>query len=246
MKGYKQKPLLIEIFALIYLLNPIGNLISVIYLNTTNSPMHNFKTLLALASQGNVIIILNIIFWLSALPLSYGLFKVRLWAWYYFLVHSIGMVILSLFGSDFKIHFSFATIVNVLFLIPIGYFISNEIRTPYFNPRVRWWEQSKRFIHDLKIIIEGKEYETYDISQTGVFIKSDVEGEFNIGELAQMTLIIEDKTINCFSEIRWVNNDKTKYPKGYGVKFEKIARKDRQIIKDFIKLLQKVGKQESR
>lgn len=247
MEGYKQKPLLIEIFSLIYLLNPIGNIILILFVNTSDTPLGNLNKLIFFIAKGNIIVILNIIFWLSAIPLAYGLYKVRLWAWYYFLIHSIGMVILSLFGNDYNIHFNISTIMNCVFLIPIGYFISKEIRTPYFNPRVRWWEQAKRFQHEVKIIIEGKEYKTYDISVNGAFIINESGNtEFEIDELIPIIIELDNKKINCFADIRWINKSKEKYPIGYGIKFDKLTFQDKQELKSFIKLLEELGKKESR
>lgn len=246
MEGYKQKPLLIEIFSLIYLLNPIGNILLILFVNTSDTPMGNLNKLLLFISQGNIIVILNVIFWFSALPLAYGLYKVRLWAWYYFLIHSVGMVILSLFGNDYRIHFNASTIINCIFLIPIGYFISKEIRTPYFNPRVRWWEQAKRFQHEAKIIIEGNEYKTYDISVAGAFLITEGKNQFEIGELVPIIIILDNETINCFAEVRWLNNEKNKYPIGCGIKFDKMNIKDKGKVKSYIKLLEELGKKELR
>ncbi|HOJ64451.1 MAG TPA: PilZ domain-containing protein [Spirochaetota bacterium] len=246
MEGYKEKPLLIEIFSLIYLLNPIGNILLILFVNTSDTPLGNLNKLLLFISQGNIIVILNVIFWFSALPLAYGLYKVRLWAWYYFLIHSVGMVILSLFGNDYRIHFNASTIINCVFLIPIGYFISKEIRTPYFNPRVRWWEQAKRFQHEAKIIIEGNEYKTYDLSIAGAFVIDEGKAGLEIGELLPIILVIDNETINCFAEVRWVNNSSNRYPVGFGIKFDRLSIKDKAKLKAYIKLLQELGKKESR
>ncbi|HPO50199.1 MAG TPA: PilZ domain-containing protein, partial [Spirochaetota bacterium] len=126
----------------------------------------------------------------------------------------------SLLGSDYKIHFSSATIINLVFLIPIGYFISHEIRTVYFNPRVRWWEQSKRFLHEIKVEVEGKAYSTFDLSETGAFIVDTKELNLEMNEIFPVVIDIDDKKISCFAEVRWLNDQKGKYPAGYGIKFD--------------------------
>lgn len=245
MEGYKKKPVLIEVFALLYLLNPIGNLLFVWFLNSQYSFTEVMGMLLELLKRGNVIFILMLIFWLSAIPLSIGLYRVRLWAWYYFIIHSTGMFVLSMFGSGhFRI--SYATIVNLLFLLPIGYFISKEIRVPYFNPRMRWWEQSTRFLHDVKLKISGKVCTTYDFSENGAFISDDNAGSLSIGETVPAEIDLEKTIINCFADIRWINLKKSRYPVGYGIKFEKINPKDRTTLRNYIQRIIRTGKEESR
>lgn len=245
MEGFKKKPVLIEVFALLYLLNPIGNLLFVWLLNSQYSFSEVMGMLLELVKRGNVIFILMLIFWLSAIPLSVGLYRVRLWAWYYFIIHSTGMFVLSMFGSGhFRI--SYATIVNLLFLLPIGYFISKEIRVPYFNPRMRWWEQSVRFLHDVKLKISGKVCDTYDFSEDGAFIVDDHAGNLSIGETIPAEIDLEKTVINCFADIRWINLKKSRYPVGYGIKFEKINPKDKAAMRSYIQKVIRAGKEESR
>lgn len=245
MEGYKKKPVLIEVFALLYLLNPIGNLLFVWFLNSQYSFTEVMGMLLELLKRGNVIFILMLIFWLSAIPLSIGLYKVRLWAWYYFIIHSTGMFVLSMFGSGhFRI--SYATIVNILFLLPIGYFISKSIRVPYFNPRMRWWEQSTRFLHDVKLKLSGKVCDTYDFSEDGAFINDEAAGSLSIGETLPVEIDLDKTVINCFADIRWINLKKSRYPVGYGIKFEKISPKDRTALRNYIQTIIRSGKEESR
>ena len=241
--GYKSKPVLIEIFALMYLLNPIGNLLSLLYFNMQNTPYQNLMMLLHSISSGSVIVIINVLLWLSAIPLAFGLYRVHLWAWYYFIIHSISMVIISLFDGQGQFSPSIATIINIVFLVPIGYFISKEIRTPYFNPSTRWWKQATRFHHEINIIIEGKKFETYDLSDTGAFIMSDVDAGFLIKELYPISVELPSGSIQCFAEIIWHKVEGTAdHPAGYGIKFTKLSFVDKQTIKKYIASLQSIGK----
>ena len=245
MEGYKKKPVLIEVFALLYLLNPIGNLLFVWFLNSQYSFMEVTGMLLELLRRGNIIFILMLIFWLSAIPLSIGLYKVRLWAWYYFIIHSVGMFVLSMFGSGhFRI--SYATIVNIIFLLPIGYFISKDIRVPYFNPRILWWNKFTLFLHDDQLKISGKASDTYDFSEDGAFIKDEAAGSLSIGETIPVEIDLEKTVINCYADIRWINLKQSRYPVGYGIKFEKISPKDKKLMRDYIQTVIRSGKEESR
>lgn len=246
MKGYKKKPLLIEVFALLYLLSPIGNILLVFIRNSHNSPLTNLKGIWDFIAVGNIVVILNVILWISAIPLSYGLYKVRLWAWYYFLIHAISMVALSFFNTDYDFNLSVVPLLNTVFLIPIGYFISKEIRTPYFNPRVRWWEQSIRFKHEVEIMIDEKPHFTFDISDTGAFVIDNGKILFKVGKSIPVEIHIDDISINCKAEIRWINTNKGKHPKGFGIKFLKLAKHDTKLLKAFHNLLVKQGKEKTR
>ena len=185
-------------------------------------------------------------FWILAVPLSIGLFRVRLWAWYFFLFHSVGMIVLNFFGNDYRIHLTPAPFINLLFLIPIGFFISKEIRTPYFNPRVRWWEQSSRFFHKVKVIIVGKQFSTFDISETGAFVTDEGQADVEVGELIPLKIFTDEFKIDCYAEVRWINTVKGKYPHGCGVKFYKMKLKDRLLLREYIKKIKTTGKAETR
>lgn len=246
MDGYRKKPILIEIFALLYLLNPIGNILLVIFMNSNYTPGENILRIWNFIAIGNIVVILNVIFWISAVPLSIGLYKVRLWAWYYFLFHSIGMIILNFFGNDGSVRVSFAPLINLVLLIPIGFFISKEIRTPYFNPRLRWWEQSSRFFHKVKMKIVNKQFYTYDISETGAFIMDEGQADVEVGELIPLIILTDSFKINCYAEVIWINPRQEKYPVGVGIKYYKLKIKDKLILRSFIKELKVKGQKEAR
>lgn len=247
MEGYKKKPVLIEVFALLYLLNPIGNLLFLWFLYSKMPITEIISRLAFMVASGHVMAILIIILWISAIPLAIGLYKVRLWAWYYFLVHSICTFVLSMFGGGFD-HFrlSYATLINAIFLVPIGFFISKEIRVPYFNPRVRWWEQSTRFLHDVKVKISGRATTTYDFSDTGAFISDENAASLSIGETLPVEIDLDKTLINCYADVRWINLKRGKYPVGYGIKFEKVTTKDTAAMRQYIQTIIRAGKEESR
>jgi hypothetical protein len=244
-EGYKKKPVMISIFALLYLLNPLGNILFNWFFTPRTSFPQVLENIANYIATGNLLVIVIVFLWLSAIPLSYGLYKVRLWAWYYFLLHSVSMFVVSLIGSN-GLTFSVASLINVVFLIPIGYFISREIRVPYFNPRVRWWEQSKRFLNEVKILLNEKALKTYDFSIKGAFIREENLSAYRISDLIPIEIDLNKAKINCFAYIRWINNENNHYPKGFGVKFEKLTPKDKSQIGNYIKNLIKEGKTLSR
>lgn len=246
MEGFKKKPVFIEIFALIYLLNPIGNLLYMLFWNSALTPGEVFEIFTGELAKGNIIFIVTLFLWISAIPLAYGLHKVRLWAWYYFLVHSISMVVLSIVDRS-NTTSVISLIINILFLLPIGYFISREIRTAYFNPRVRWWEQADRYQYAFKVIVDGVTYETFDFSMTGVFVKSDGKNMLPNKDSFKIKIIIDNSNVlECNAEIRWENTVEGSTPQGWGMKFLDMKRSDKMILKDFVEELEDAGKHSRR
>lgn len=243
MKGYKKKPVFIEVFAMIYLISPIINILNIAFFYKGYSAVDNLLRLKKLIMSGNIVVILNVIGWMSAIPLAIGLFKVRLWAWYYFILHSLGMLFLSFFTFQGSFHVSKASLINFLFLIPLGYYISREIRTPYFNPRVRWWEQAKRLKHNIDVMLHDKSFMTYDISLAGAFIITN--GEINLiqGDMVKCKLQYDNLSIETNAEIVWENAQESTLPIGYGIKFVDLNKTNKKLLDKLISKLLEEGKQ---
>ncbi len=251
MTGYKKKPFLIIIFSLIYLLNPIGNLLMIFISNTAKSPLAHFITIGKYIMTGDMLVISTIVLWIATFPLAYGLYKVRSWGWYYFLIHSVLIIFNSMIvrtTGGFTLSITPYFFVNLLALIPIGFFIRKEIRTPYLNPRVRWWEQAKRINHNIKVMVNQKEYSTYDISQTGVFIlMSDTSEHPNINDKVEIKLMLDSASVTCNSLVVWNKIKADEHiPAGIGVKFIKMNRNDKKTVSNFIITLISEGKKINR
>lgn len=246
--GYKKKPKFIIIFSFFYLLYPITNIVT--FLSTT-PPMVALNTFQDFILEKPMYMLLNILLWLATIPLSYGLFKVKKWAWFYFFIHAVLVIIMSLFSVvsikeniDVQPRFNIVFLVNLLILIPMVFFIKKEIRTPYLNPRVRWWEQSARVRHNLKIIYQNNEFETFDISKSGAFIlDKENKIEAYVEDIIPISLTLDNKIIKCYSEVVWVNQkEKNNLPKGIGIKFLNLKKEEIHQIKNFIKIIQTENK----
>lgn len=246
--GYKKKPKFIVIFSFFYLLYPIINIVAFL---STAPPMVALNTFQDFILEKPAYMLLNILLWLATIPLSFGLFKVKKWAWFYFFIHSILVIVMSLFSVvfikeniDVQPRFNMVFFVNLLILIPMAFFIKKEIRTPYLNPRVKWWEQSARVRHNLKIVYQNNEFETFDISESGAFIldkgnKIDAHSD----DIIPISLILDNKIIRCYSEVAWINQEeKSNLPKGVGIKFFNLKKEEIRQIKDFLKIIRTENK----
>lgn len=240
-KGYIKKPLLINLFSILYLLNPIYNLLLILFGKDGNMGANWGKFIHSL-SHGNMIVWINVILWISAIPLAVGLFLVKRWAWYYFIVQSLLMILVSFSDATGYIHISRSTLVNLLVLIPLAYFLRKEIRIPYFNPRVRWWQQSNRLKHSVHLSINNHELKTYDLSPEGAFIATEKHSHFEPEKQYPAVLTYGDQKINLTVEVRWIHPTDGEYPQGIGIAFKDISNADK---KSLISYIEKVQSQES-
>lgn len=178
---------------------------------------------------------------------GYGMYKVRPWGYYLVILHSLIVIVnntILLFrgisGTSLYLGITFNLIMLTIFFL----FLRKEIYSPYFNPRLRWWEQAKRFItKDLNVTIydEDKnlgEHIAFDLSETGVFVKIkdsiqtlNLEKKYNL-EIALNT----DSIVNVYAQAMWINNEeRPNIPIGVGFKFLSINRTTKKNIKNYIK-----------
>ncbi len=248
MDGYKKKPKFIVVFSLFYLLYPLINIIAFL---STQTPTIALSTFQALILEKPTYMLLNVILWLTTFPLCYGLFKVKRWAWFYFVIHAIFVITMSLFSvvfikedMDVQPKFNLVFFFNLLVLIPMILFIKKEIRTPYLNPRVKWWEQSTRVRHTVKVVYQNEEFKTFDISESGAFIL-DSESKIKVypQDIIPISLVLDNKIIKCYCEIAWINQgNRENIPTGMGIKFLNLKKEEIAQIKEFIGIIQTESK----
>jgi len=106
-------------------------------------------------------------------------------------------------------------------LIVILYFVRREVMTPYFNPRLRWWE-SDRVQLKTKADIERRDgtaiaAETLDISPTGVFLVTSET--VAAGESMDVTIAIGKESIKARARAVWTS-DGSRRPRGIGARFD--------------------------
>lgn len=257
--SYKKKPVLIQIISLLYLLSPLGNLLMTIFVSTKLTPLESVKRLFELAFiYRNPVVMVTLLLWATAIPLAIGLYQVKGWSWYLFMVHSVATFVVGFIKFKYEIQldsslaasyfFRFgiesSTIVNTLFLIPAGIFLHSEIRTPYFNPHLQWWQQKTRYKHEENVQINGSQYKTYDISETGAFIVCPEIPHFKEGQELRVMINLDNFHLKCHAEAIWENDGTNHYPMGYGIKFLDLRRLDRSKIRYFINNLKLQGKEE--
>lgn len=251
--SYKKKPVLIQVISLLYLFSPIGNLVMAVFFNPNLTARESIVKIYNLAFvQYNPVVIITLLLWAAAIPLAIGLYQVKIWSWYFFIVHAVVTFIVSFIRYKYNaaqeilffLEIDSSSVVNALFLIPAGIFLHSEIRTPYFNPHLRWWQQKTRYKHEETITINDTIYKTYDISETGAFIVCPEIAHFKENQRLSITINLDDFHLQCNAQAIWENDGTNHYPKGYGIKFLDLKKIDKLKIKYFIKTLQLQGKEE--
>jgi len=149
----------------------------------------------------------------------------------------IGYAVYTMFANfmmyqDGKLRSTSLLLANATGLAAILYFTRREIMSPYFSPRLRWWERQPRETIKLRVEIAGKKTivcETFDISASGCFLLTD--DDLSAGEeLAMKMHIGDDKPVEVNGTVMWVS-DGTKRPRGVGVKFARTPRDLKVAIK---------------
>ncbi len=172
---------------------------------------------------------------------GYGIFRVRLWGWWYFLLIMLSVVGWNIWAfASAPFH---TTVYQAAFYVFTGFSLGlvflllfREIRAPYFNPRLRWWQTPPRYA----VTIECPLGKILDIAIGGVFIESDLERELGGSETLRFTAF--DQEVEVEGSIVWVCPGGETKPKGFGLKFLEVPPPARKGLKLITKELKKLGK----
>lgn len=140
------------------------------------------------------------------------------------------------FATDFSfLTASMATLVFGALLTPL---YMGEVRELFLHPERRWWRSKARIALSLPVFVGDSEHkvngETYDISETGLFMRLSgedlaVDGTVNIcltlGELRQ---------IRCNAKVVRRSPAKGSYPAGVGLQFTDLHWRQRRELKHYL------------
>jgi hypothetical protein len=243
LQGFVRKPPLIVLFSILYFLLPAFNA-GALYFSSELGFLDFFRSLWRGAFvYWNPSITGAMLLWLTGPLIAAGLFRVRLWAWYLFLMHALATLAYSYFRfATGELLLSPAGLVNILVLAPAAFFLRKEIRKPYFHPGLRWWEQHPRLKESLTVRLSWNEFvfleTTYDLSPDGIFVQTDNLDDVAVGYFFNICLEFKDDIehpIYIQGIVVWINFTRGRNPCGYGVKFLGLANSQRQRIANFIK-----------
>lgn len=138
-------------------------------------------------------------------------------------------------------------LVNLVFFIPVIVLLRQKIMAPFFNPRLKWWEQHPRVKANLKIEAtiggEQKDYQSFDISASGMFLGTGEVPGLVIGSRFPATIHVEDLglAVEVECETVWISDGKGRSPVGCGVTFRYRKRAQRRALGRYLKQQIKEG-----
>lgn len=233
----KQKPLLFTILMILCLIEP---LIKIFYFKA----LTHFELPVIMANLMARTSIKEIFdFWLVFPLAGLALVKIRNWSYFVFLA-LLSYVIYSFvtyeaytwpYNSATPFFYNqvvvvFSVLILVAFLIP-------QVRRPFFDKRVRWWEPKTRYIVNINCRVQGKNVvfpsEILDISKTGAFLRES--SYFNIGD----ELAIEFKYLgmNFNLPVQVISQHVSRGQAGVGVRFLFISLRQNISVAKFIAAL---------
>lgn len=242
----KKRPLLVKFLALCFLLSPLGILIELAIM--AELPLPYLWLVFTPPFWHPQVLIVTLL----TPVVGYGIWSTKCWGFWAVLAYSLGMfvnnIVLFVLGITFDnilITIAFNTIMIAIVLV----FLMPVVRAPYFNPRLRWWEQATRWkTHDLRVLVKefgtGRllfEAEAFDISETGVFIATDrIHALHDIFHLEIHGA--HDLVLHAGAEIVWAPKHQATRPHGYGCKFTTVDREFRKRIHSCIQEIKKLVK----
>jgi hypothetical protein len=188
-------------------------------------------------------------YWLlsfTGICVGYGFREMTRWAWSVFLLNALFVAyanaLIALRYSE-STHPFLAFVVSIGLLVVLVYRLGNEIRVPYFLPRIRWWETNPRYKLVVPVRVErsdsGFEGEILDISLGGCFIKTRMDVNQNERILSRFELFGE--SIEIGGTIVWRSQSSVTHPKGVGVKFDALDKNQRKVMKAATQHLKKIS-----
>lgn len=184
---------------------------------------------------------------LSAI-VGYGLWEMKRWAWYWFVAVNVFIVYqnaLMAFHFGESHHPVLAFLISLAAVIAMAYWVSREIRVPYFFPRIHWWESDPRYRLSVPVAVtrgpEGGSLagDILDLSLGGCFIK--LRAELAQDEAVRLAFTVFGIPIECEGIIVWRTRSTVTTPKGVGIKFSQLSRAQKRTLRMIHQRMRKIS-----
>lgn len=211
----RNRPWPLVILAFCYFLSPLGNLLINSWL--THSTLLNYLS--GMLESDNFLALFQ---FFVAYPLAgYAIYQCKRWSLpVYFLATALGIFFDFKSRTDFPQQFPLwlfyvSTITNVAL---VSYFLLPAVRAPFFNSKMRWWENKPRYRVNLwaNLNLPSGTFKCFilDMSEGGVFIKSRAHLELGTEILISFAILRER-----FSFRGTVVHQRRSNHPGYGVRW---------------------------
>lgn len=235
----KKRPLSIIIIALIYLLEPVGNVLQAAFVN--DMPVHGDSGILSHLIWTDWLI-------LSLFPITgFGIYMVKRWGWYLFISFSAVLVAYNIYVYSINPNYDLETVLLFILVVTLmsAFFLRKHVYAPYFNPRLRWWESAARYRVSLETQIltdQGAHTcTTVDISETGCFLST--RAVLQEGSLVMLKLHCRGAEISCLGKVVRRSGEREKVH-GYGIMFQGLPKETRRMLRLLIFSLEQLGREQ--
>jgi len=233
----RKKPLLFTIVPLILIAVCASFYFQTAYVLKT--PLTDYKRILGKLTLSNWLTMISIIVsgvlilrsskWARvAMPLSIGIVF-----WNNYLV------------STYSSHFTKGQIITaaVLFALLFTPLFTKKMQTVLADKNMQWWRVAFRKKNQIPVTLvtdSGQRYsiQSHDVSKTGLFLRFDNEPWETLpqpGELVQLFLKLQPQvTLHCTATVVRMVEPKGFYPRGMGLRLEKLPAQDQKLLEDFI------------
>jgi hypothetical protein len=216
----KHKPLIYKFLSLLFLIEP---LIKILYFKAATKFEFQviFENLGTRTSPRDLFD-----FWLIFPIGGLALIKIRKWSYFVFLF-VLAYLVFSFFtyesytwpyysDSPLMYHYAVVFLSLVIFII----FLIPDVREPFFNKNIRWWDTKTRYTADIKCKLLGKgeaiDGQILNISQSGAFLEQSAP--IAIGD--KLTMDFEFEGIHMVLPFKVVSKHSVGKYQGFGVEFQ--------------------------
>jgi hypothetical protein len=258
--GYLKRPweltVLAVFFALVPFLSSITRFFASLVAGHPESPVQILAGLFGTAGNGPLGLahgVLMAMLWALFLVVAWGIFRVVRWGFvlcmvaavanslFSTLLYSVSKTSAGLVESVSFNPFQLDVLLNLVFFVPVILLLRQKIMAPFFNPRMKWWEQHPRVKALLKIEAaiddQKKFYQSFDISESGMFLGTTEFPDLPVGGRFPASIHLEElnTVVNVLCEAVWISDGSGRSPMGVGVTFQYPQRGQKKVLGRYIK-----------
>lgn len=184
----------------------------------------------------------NLIHSLLAVFTGFALYRMRPYAWHFYVFHSI-LMLFEQFYVGLRYGNSNLLAVPLAFtsFVILGalYALKLELRVPYFSPKIAWWESDPRYKISVPVEMTCSDHyyrgDIMDISASGCFIKT--KDPVKVDQVVQIKFSLFDHKFECSGRVVWRTESGVTHPKGVGVRFLGLEKQMHADLRDIVKKL---------
>lgn len=184
---------------------------------------------------------------LFALFLGFALYRMRPYAWHFYVFHSVLML-----AEQFYVAYRFAenNVVEIplifmcLSILAVLYLLKIELRVPYFSPKIAWWESDPRYKISVPASMTCPDHsyrgDIMDISASGCFIKT--KDPLKVDQMIQIKFSLFDHKFDCRGRVVWRTESGVTHPKGVGVRFKDLDKSVQGDLRETVRKLKSLNR----